>query len=1149
MEADVHYVSVGPFSYRKGEKTFEERMGQLNSILEHKKNNNAIVDAQYYGKVIKKSIKAELTPEQERTVCALFKEKGLVEDGALIITSRTIRQYVPNREDAEEKLDHALSLIQKHKIWNRISPELKNEMVVNKYLAIDFEEMVALNDPEKLKGWCSFKNRETILKNIEKLEQIIVHRSANKPLPDNYYEDLLEEIIYADLTKDEVELIWNHFNTHQLAKDGYYVCASRKIRLYAPHNHDKKWGLNQALEWIKSEELWGRVQPKLLTLSPTYHVEIAEKYNDSLKPFKERFEDMLRGLQDWNTQEAIKALKSFKEKNHKLNEYFTVDWDTVYALIRSKFSILSKEERSELISVYLSSFVGKNRNNFQEILLYILGRLANPHMNTHSQGDEVYDLFDLKGKFAEFKLNELQPVEIQHIAELCAYLVFSEKDEESTCELFPIETYRDAYLLERFKVYCQNIKDSKVWNLDRFKKFFDVICYKFYKQRMEGKTFFSIVECSYQQLTKEQRKEIKTAGYFKNYVELDYRCCFTMAQCNHLARLKIEDEVQNLFKEIEKNLKFLAEKYATSTYTTRYLSPEQWTAVFEHIKSLNLPENLYKPILEIFRRRKDPNSWIGAAVSKSKKLLYGVKSSQMAPVWKGEKYDTFINAVLEWIKNNEKFILENNKESRNSTNTMIDKVNKLIDYFKKLDPLLNDSKEEILKYNETRRDAHVEWKKMLREAINDREFTAAFKNYWTAGKVSGSMLILKELCEFTFTGINVAPFIVNLMRELIPFGFDELANVNQEVAFLAEKELLQFTDPLEIDFDLQREAIQGLPEKFKTPYFHLIGHQFQSALNADWDPLLKGNLPYPFLSINYNTLEGDAKKVTFIRTATPTGPNGINPEFSVFIRNKCNNTEDVSLFISLQSSTDTTESKRIKEQMNHNRTHNFFAAFPVTGDFYMQEGAYENDSRYPVFTEFASDLTKQFIAHVKGQIEVNKPGNYLLSDSWLLSPDFTRDLQKCITDVKGIFFKHTEALTAAQRRTFIKFFNIRFAFYLISFTGATKFGFFCNHSADRTGVFYALLLKMLTVRFNNKDTVVFGEGKKACTYEQMWRGLVHGAPLVTVKRPMNHRRDELTEALEILEDTKVQKRLASMKDFFGIEEMSYPFSIKDPEDY
>lgn len=1081
-----NYVNLTPFSFKDG--PFEQKIVEFERILLHRKNAN--VTQQYYGPIFQELVETDFTEEQQQKIRFAYEQKELYDDANKVVASRISRRF-------------------------------------------SFKDMETAQDGDV----------ETIFQQkLDQIKQIATLRRFSH-FSEKEYSKVKKELIRVKLTEEQEKKIKKAFKDNTLVVEGAEIIASRTIHHFDPNVEASNKKLEFALFIIQKHNLWDkRIFPKIKKLSQNHEVIVA-KYNKQ-PTLKAHFEEMLKVLGKLHASEdaaaVVESIVVFENKFGGHHDYKNLKWESFYNLLRAKFSVLSSEERGLLLFIYLRN--NSQKSNFESIKKYILNNIAVPGST------------NLKMIFDDYQLTSLKTNEIQHIAELSAHLVLTSKEEYATLGLFPKDA-KDSFLLERFRAYCQNIKmikDSKFWNLEDLKAFFsDCICYNFYNYpgtEIEPETFRSIVECCFEQLNDQEIEEIKKAPYFLNYVDKDFQLCLTKAKCNKLNVLKNEDEVLKLHEEVKKDLTALVQLYAT-----RYLDIENWMGLFYHIQDLKLDPKLYIPLLEIFRRRRDPNSMSGTVLSIFKKYYWGRKSPQAVSTWKGEKYDTFFNSLQNWAVVNDKWISDNLKESEDNSNAMIKKVKHLLDLLTKLKSekdITSLSKDEINEYNNTRRHDYIKFIENLREAIKDPEFENAFDRYLTleSWQGSGAMLILKEMCNFRLTGMEGVPFIVNLMTELIPLGFETLAIANTEVGYLAERQLLEYTNPLRISLDLQQEAIAGLPESFKTPYLHLVGQQLKSGIDYNWDPHKNGNLPYAFLELDYvRNVNGneETKTVTFIRSATPTGPHGINPEFKVALRN--NDPSKRFLFISLQSSIDSTESSRIEELMNLRRKGIYILAYPVSGDFYMQEGEFADDALYPSWLHFEQALMDKFIAYKKkGQVTINAPGNYLVPASWLASTKFKEGLKNCMEEVRNKYFPGKQVFTAEERRIFIKYFNIKLNFYLIEFTGATTFGYLCNHSADRTGVSNALMMDQLTTIFQNKEEVIFKVGEKNFTYDDMWRGLVNGVPLVTVKRPMNNRLNELTEALGFIEDhPEVKKRLEGDKKYLNVVSMRYPeFTLK-----
>jgi hypothetical protein len=951
-----------------------------------------------------------------------------------------------------------------------------------------------INDPQPVILLTPFSLNEEGVFN-DKLEQLkgIVATKKDGNVPDLYYAEVIKELIVSHLTDKQEEAIYRVFSEKSLVHDVSEIKIGRRIYRYNPQNQNE---LDQIITGLQSKIIWERIEPKIQDLLPNHYELIVNKcnelHNQKNIPLNSAFQEMMKNLDIWNapegTENAIETLKTFQEKYKDYEFYKGLDWEVVYNLIMSKSNLISFQQMKVLLKIYLSplSQVGIKKNQSLKFIV----------MNNVIVINNISNLCDrLK---AGFENKGLKQDEEEHIAKLCSWLDLTADEEAQLFGLFPDKKLKEIFLVNRVKVYCKN------WDLHVFETFFKFICSKFYYKEIERDTFLLCAEHSHTLLSEKQKIQIEnmvTSEWI--YLKWDYKCGAVKAGCNELKNLEVHNQdTQNQLEMIKKELRLLAEAYA-SPY--RYLHWTYWRSLFFHIRSLQLSSELYKPILEIFKTQKEARYNIGrftSTVSRTvSSYVYGEEDMpRMGPEWKGEKCDdTFINAVQSWIKVNTEWIGKKNKEAHDNSKGLIEKVN----------DLLNVAEYPV-------------WKMKLQGIINDPEFRSAFHRLLTLGpeQSSGIVLIIKELCDFMFTKMNGVSFIVNLKKKLIPLGLEKLATSKREVSYLAVLESLKFMSPCQLPLELQHKAIEELSEDIKTPYFQLLG--LQRGVDVNWDPHLNGNLPCPFLSLKY---QGQEESVKLIRIASPMGPRGINPEFGVFLRNGSNNTTKKSLFISLQSSVD--------PLLKYNWKNVFFVAFPN-----MQEGA----SLYPTFVAFKQELTQKFIAFTKGtfnngQVEINKEGNYKMPSSWLDSGKFKDALEMCMNDVKKIFFLYTEPLDASDRRIFIKLFNVRFALYLIKYTGATTFGFLGDSSDHRMEGYSALMLKILTILFEKKDTVACGDEADAFTYDEMSRSLVNGPS------------DDLVEVFDFLDKLDVQKRLIANKEIFQLDNISFPdFKLQSIED-
>lgn len=875
---------------------------------------------------------ADLTEKQEEAIGAVFTENHFPLETIEFNVSRRIRRYDPNAEGAEEALYQDFEWV-----WEKIDPYLvklspaHHDQIRNTYLAKHFAPKVASGEP--LEDWLSFKDHDNtpFAQKILKLQQILAY---HKPLPDGFYEGVLQDIIEAEW--DYFEALRSTFRAFEREEDVDFVLIARAFIAY-----DGEKDLDAAFRTLKEHpKVWDRIKPKLKDLSPKYHVSIAKVCEDFLKPLATRFQEILDDLK-------IESLQEFKQKYQFRADYESLNWDVLLQLIFAKSDCLSPDERNGFIDVYLDHLKSKrNKTIFEEVKLGLLEYLTGK--------TEVYPT----------EIDRLTDAEVKQVAELYARI------DQTPKQGFPKEA-NEIFLEHQFRTYCQHARnphyDSPKWTL------FASLLVKLYNKEMEQKTFLSIVESCFIYLTKEEINAIKNEPVFSKYNYWDFDCCMVKVKCNQLKGV----ETEALLNEVKEDLNVLVEKYKT-----RYLVPAKWLDLFYHIRSLNLP------LLDVFkckRQRDYYGNWL-----------------EVESAWNGEIPSTFLNAIQQWMEKNQ----------------AVESIQKLFQDAKPPNTMEN----------------LIEWKGILRNALKTPEFQHGFHLYTAFGREKASREVeqLKELCNFSMTGIEGLPLLLQLKKHLISLGFEELARRNGEVAYIAEREWCGQMDLLDIPLDKQQEALKALPLKVKALYL-----DFQA------------NFSFPLFSLDYKNEEKESKTVRIVQMAPPTGPGGIHPEFSVLSRNDCKDNDHASLFIILESGTKH-EKKWVQQQMDLSRKGLFSAAFPL------QKGKFNKP--YPLFALFKAEIINEII------------NGYRLDPSWLGGNNaFKADLGRCIDEVRDIFFPAAEELTASQMQIFIQLFNIRFALYLISYTSSTTFGFL------PAGTYNPLLTKFLSILLDTREESAFME--------------------------------------------------------------------------
>lgn len=1089
-------VEPQPFSFKgmkeanDQEAFFGEKVEQLKGIL------GSVVSAAYYGKVLRKIMTAELTELQEEIIFQVFQEKGLTKDENEIKLSRKIYGQNP----------------------------------------LNFKELKTADD------------KNAVFEQImEQLVRVLgLRKNNNKDVPELYYRKVIHRIFKEEFTEEQEGKIWTAFKDLELELEGAEIIISRNIYRYDPQKDNK---FKMTLEFIQKQNLWGKISPNIQTLSPMYHEQIVNKYKELI--LQTRFDEMLVALDsvNWNdsggSESRIQIIKNFQKTHFLERGYKNLGWGSVYNLIRAKLSLLSVAQLRGFLGVYIPTEDRSLMTHFGQLRYDILKAISN--------GGKDIPVEAIKAFFEGEKLCQEMPHQEmpQEITELCAWFNL-EQEELDLIFGYLSDAWKGPFLLSRLKVYFQSFEKQGPWSFEAFKAFFGWVCKKWYNSEIENVPFLICVECLTQNLTEEQKKQIDVCALeaLGQYYVFCYHCGITQAHCKELKNLENQGkETKNQFDLVLQDLKSLAAQYADPNYRTEH-HWGYWANMLMYIDALDLSSELYLPILEVFEIKKggrDIKGKVTISVAKRAKsyfnyYIYGIEAEKPTIVstkWEGEKC-TFLLDNKKWVEVNQGWIKENLQEEKNKSKDLVVIVQKVVDVlieFKwpELGPL---SKEKIDEYNKEMSQALKGFIIPLRDAIGHPKFVSSYNRLLDFGPshASGASLIIKEMSDFWNTGMNGAPFFVNLMRKLLPIGLEELFRTKEEVRYLAALKSLKFKKPCDLPFDIQHEAIEGLPTEYKN-YFQTKGID---------EPDLNG-LPFRLLSLKYQSKAGEEKDVEFIQSSSPTDSKGINPEFRVFLGNEPKNITTKSLIVLLQNKSDSSEAEWMKELMKK-RNDVYVVNCPVFGDFHMQEGKFAVPELFPTYTSFKNALMEKFIAFskgffTKGQVEVNTPGNYLMPVSWY--DDVKDDLAICMDQVKDIFFPNTSELKASDRRIFIRLFLIRYAFYLIRYTGATTFTFLCNHSAHSTEVYNPLMVKVLTTLFNNKDAIAYGEGDNAFTIEEMGRSLVKGT---LIKKGADASHDELTEVFTFLDrfsekinklpEEEVKEKLRAIRESFSIQSMA-----------
>lgn len=1044
----------------------DECLKDLRKILDYPSESYMYCPVNYpdfYQKTLDVIIKAKMTEVQLKKICAVFKEKGKLDDKRFIRVLRRFHLLDPSQKIG---LHQIVWNLHKPNMWGKIKPQLTqlfpnhHELIVKEYQnsleSFNFEEMKGAPNKDKV------FNRK-----LNQLQRIFEYRAHNKL--EKCDENILKELIEVELTGPQENKLC------AIVENPDKIKVFRQIFHYQPQNQGE---LKEIINNLLKNDLWKQVEPKLGALSPNYHKQITDAYLDRIKPLNVRFHEMLEGLKLWNdargSKKAVEGFQNFKQGYEKDPDYKKLDWELLYKLIREKSCLMSRAEREQLISIYVQA--SNSETNLKA------GILSQYFESGRTNGLNLKKLFETSNFY------HLDEMGMNEIAELCSEVELNTNEENGTWDLFSGKS-RDQFLLERIKRYCRYISDkdykgSKYWNLEALKAFFGSICSKLYYKQIQESTFRDIIACVCNHLSPADRNEMIKAPEFNSCSsKIHYDCCFVMAECKKLEQKETEgNNGAELLKSIKENLKVLMQKHVTSyTLYAREITYGQILSVFSYIQALNLSEASYRSILEIFRgAKKDANSIIGMVRSEyDKEDWYGVKTSP-ATSEKGEISDPFFNTIQAWVEANRDWIEANSQEDKRCPN-LLNKVKELLKLLKGVDLLSSTT---LLEYNQNLQEASLAFWTAFRNAIQDKMFISGHERLLTLGpKEAGfSVVLLNEIYKMICTSMNVLPFYVKEMKEAIPLCLEELSKSKREIKYMAERELLKFSNPLQLPFEIQNEVIERLNIGNKTPLLNLLE-----------------SIPFKYLSLTYLNADGKENNVDLFRMPPLVGPHGINPKF--FLGNAAYETKNRFLFISLE---DNPELLKLKSN------NVFVANFSVKGDFFHQENEYATPSL--------------LFVTVKGQLfqQVLKPG--MLPEAWLDDETFKKTLETCMDQIKAILYPNQSSLDPGQRRILIKFFYLRLAFYLISYTNVSNFGFISNGQE----VFNSLMAKLLTTLFDNKD---LSPPDQDFTYGEMERALSCGAKL---SKP-----DELSEAFAVLDLPEVKERLRAQNPFLN-QKMDYP---------
>lgn len=599
-----------------------------------------------------------------------------------------------------------------------------------------------------------------------------------------------------------------------------------------------------------------------------------------------------------------------------------------------------------------------------------------------------------------------------------------------------------------------------------------------------------------------------------------------------------------------------------NSYSSEELKKEMWDQIFANVAALPLSDRTKKELLEIFLKFKKPGissvmyvvGLFKTAISAPSTVLSSLYKTAVVDgeaAWKGDKYLQFLQSTQQWWRQENSWIALQLEDPFNDTK-LKDKVMEIFSFLENLEfPELSENADikERKVYNETLRTMNSTYINLLRTALSTEECISGLRRVTISqeNRATGCVRILMRLCHNRFAGTDVIPFICKLMQEMIVIGLNELIQNDTSYQIFLNPSLYQ--NPLNIPIPIAHEAIEKIPSEHLSPLISIIGSKIFNVANV-WDPHLS-SLPMNLVKLIFKSevsqtrdQNGQERTVVWLRFPTPTSGKEIIPEYKTFM------VENHLFVCSTQSSADQPEDKRTRaifEETNKTNTSHAIVApmynsglFEQTGDF----ADVKDQPRFSMSVSFHQAIMQYIIPDPVSGRMFNQPGNYLIPDCWQSCNDFKQRIDNCLRETNYIFFNNEQKLPEKDRRAFIKFFNIVWVFSILKYADHVKyFAFICNHSADRTGVFCTLLLKMLMIMFDKENEPIDPSDKNSPTWSQVLLALIDGVPILMAKREMNDFYIGMMEALAILDNPKVRNKLREARErVFGLVNFEYPFA-------
>jgi hypothetical protein len=82
-----------------------------------------------------------------------------------------------------------------------------------------------------------------------------------------------------------------------------------------------------------------------------------------------------------------------------------------------------------------------------------------------------------------------------------------------------------------------------------------------------------------------------------------------------------------------------------------------------------------------------------------------------------------------------------------------------------------------------------------------------------------------------------------------------------------------YPNPLLLPLSVQHQAVEALPQQYKSDLASIFCQPVQNTVDKAWDPYLQGNPPSRFLTLSIKQPDGSYQKVDLFRIAAPMSGN------------------------------------------------------------------------------------------------------------------------------------------------------------------------------------------------------------------------------------------------------------------------------------